>query len=212
LSYVEIDQGVTANIAVEARDFVQMSPVADTFGWGAHNQRWMTTAPLAATGPVNFGAGDYILSGSGLTPYFCTTRGTVCIGGPGSNNARSTMGSNVLKIADGGSTGNLAVGQYITFTGTAGSRKVIRLWDDGVDFNIQFDGAGADATVDPVTIGYLAPTFRAGQTEVVATADLPAAGAGNDGRVIVEDAGAGNRNLIIYGGGQRFRIDGGAPF
>jgi len=48
--------------------------------------------------------------------------------------------------------------------------------------------------------------------EVVATADLPAAAAENDGRVVVEDAGAGDRNLVIYGGGERFRIDGGAGF
>lgn len=45
---------------------------------------------------------------------------------------------------------------------------------------------------------------------VVATASLPAAGAAMDGTVIIEDAGAGNRNLIIYAGGERFRIDGGA--
>jgi hypothetical protein len=45
---------------------------------------------------------------------------------------------------------------------------------------------------------------------VVATASLPAAGSQRDGSLIIEDAGAGNRNLIIYGGGERFRIDGGA--
>lgn len=49
-------------------------------------------------------------------------------------------------------------------------------------------------------------------TDVIATASLPAAAASEDGRVIVEDAGAGDRNLIIYAGGQRFRIDGGAAF
>lgn len=46
----------------------------------------------------------------------------------------------------------------------------------------------------------------------VPTANLPAAGASNDGLVVIEDAGAGNRNLIIYAGGQRFRIDGGSAF
>ena len=45
---------------------------------------------------------------------------------------------------------------------------------------------------------------------VVATGSLPAAGASEDGSIIIEDNGAGDRNLIIYGGGQRFRIDGGA--
>ena len=45
---------------------------------------------------------------------------------------------------------------------------------------------------------------------VVATASLPAASAAMDGTTLIEDAGAGNRNLIVYAGGERFRIDGGA--
>lgn len=48
--------------------------------------------------------------------------------------------------------------------------------------------------------------------QVLATASLPAAAAAQDGRIIIEDAGAGDRNLIIYAAGQRFRIDGGAAF
>ena len=48
------------------------------------------------------------------------------------------------------------------------------------------------------------------KTDVIATASLPVAGATMDGRIVIEDAGAGNRNLIVYAGGQRFRIDGGA--
>jgi hypothetical protein len=54
----------------------------------------------------------------------------------------------------------------------------------------------------------------AGRTKisVVATASLPAAGATEDGRILIEDAGAGDRNVVIYAGGQRFRIDGGAAF
>ncbi|NKE69904.1 hypothetical protein [Candidatus Manganitrophus noduliformans] len=47
---------------------------------------------------------------------------------------------------------------------------------------------------------------------VVATGSLPAAGAAEDGSVLIEDAGAGDRNIIFYAGGQRFRIDGGSPF
>lgn len=47
--------------------------------------------------------------------------------------------------------------------------------------------------------------------EVVASGSLPAAGTANDGRVIIENGGAGNGNLVIYVGGQRFRLDGGAP-
>ena len=50
------------------------------------------------------------------------------------------------------------------------------------------------------------------KTEVIATGSLPAAGASQDGKVLIEDAGAGDRNLIIYAGGERFRIDGGSTF
>jgi len=46
-------------------------------------------------------------------------------------------------------------------------------------------------------------------TAVVATASLPAAGSAEDGSLLIEDAGAGNRNIIIYAGAERFRIDGG---
>jgi len=45
---------------------------------------------------------------------------------------------------------------------------------------------------------------------VIATASLPAAGAANDGRCVIEDNGTGDRNLVFYAGGQRFRVDGGA--
>jgi hypothetical protein len=48
--------------------------------------------------------------------------------------------------------------------------------------------------------------------QVIATASLPAAAAARNGTMLIEDAGAGDRNLIIYAGGQRFRIDGGAAF
>lgn len=45
---------------------------------------------------------------------------------------------------------------------------------------------------------------------VVLTANLPAAATAMDGRILIEDAGTGDRNIIIYAGGQRFRIDGGS--
>lgn len=44
------------------------------------------------------------------------------------------------------------------------------------------------------------------------TGSLPAAAAGQNGRIIIEDNGAGDRNLVVYAGGERFRIDGGAAF
>jgi len=51
-----------------------------------------------------------------------------------------------------------------------------------------------------------------GYAPVVATADLPVGGAAMDGRILIEDGGAGDRNVIVYAGGQRFRIDGGTAF
>jgi hypothetical protein len=47
---------------------------------------------------------------------------------------------------------------------------------------------------------------------ILATAALPAAAAAMDGSIVIENAGAGDRNLIVYSNGQRFRIDGGAAF
>jgi hypothetical protein len=55
------------------------------------------------------------------------------------------------------------------------------------------------------------PILRA-DLPVVPTAKLPAAAPYSDGMVLIEDGGSGKRNLIIYGGGRRFRIDGGSAF
>lgn len=43
---------------------------------------------------------------------------------------------------------------------------------------------------------------------LVATADLPAAGAAQNGKVIVENAGGSTRNLIVYSDGLRTRYTG----
>ncbi len=63
-----------------------------------------------------------------------------------------------------------------------------------------------------ITADYVDSAAPANPFQVITTASLPAAGASQDGRIIIEDGGAGDRNLIIYTNGQRFRIDGGAPF
>lgn len=60
-----------------------------------------------------------------------------------------------------------------------------------------------------------APAYHVGfaqgvRTAVLSTANLPAAAAAMDGQIVIEDNGAGDRNLIVYAGGERFRIDGGA--
>jgi len=68
-----------------------------------------------------------------------------------------------------------------------------------------------------VTIRHLGFRSSVAQTaltmvDVIATASLPAAGTSQNGRIVIEDAGSGDRNLILYAGGQRFRIDGGVAF
>lgn len=72
-------------------------------------------------------------------------------------------------------------------------------------YSIRFDQTGDDG-------GTIAAIFGQIHIQILATGALPAAGASQNGRVIIEDAGAGDRNLIIYAGGQRFRIDGGTAF
>lgn len=62
-------------------------------------------------------------------------------------------------------------------------------------------------------IGDVIPVQGAGVSSVpLSLAALPPAHPLRDGTIIVEDSGAGDRNLIVYAGGQRFRIDGGAAF
>lgn len=55
----------------------------------------------------------------------------------------------------------------------------------------------------------LRQAIESGKVEVVASSNMPAAGVSRDGLVVIEDAGTGDRNLVLYAGGQRFRIDGG---
>jgi hypothetical protein len=52
--------------------------------------------------------------------------------------------------------------------------------------------------------------FTEVRANVLLTANLPAAGAGQDGRIIIEDQGAGTLALVIYGAGVRFRLTGAA--
>jgi hypothetical protein len=44
------------------------------------------------------------------------------------------------------------------------------------------------------------------RTPAIATASLPAAGSGQDGRLVIETAGGSDRNLLVYAGGRRDRI------
>ncbi len=73
---------------------------------------------------------------------------------------------------------------------------------DGVSLTLSdiYSGSPALNTLDRISI------------PIRTTGNLPPAGAPNNGRLVLEDVGAGDRNLIIYAGGQRFRIDGGSAF
>lgn len=48
------------------------------------------------------------------------------------------------------------------------------------------------------------------QIPTIPRASLPAAAADQNGLIAIDDNGAGDRNLMVYTGGQRFRIDGGS--
>lgn len=93
-------------------------------------------------------------------------------------------------------------------TGTKAFLKIERGGDSRALIQADINGASAFAVdssgIVDAPVGLKLP--------LVATASLPAAGAGMDRRALIEDAGAGNRNLIVYAGGERFRFDGGSPF
>jgi hypothetical protein len=106
-----------------------------------------------------------------------------------------------VKLNGGGTQGmRVAGGGAIVINGTT-------VWfSEDLDTNLYRSAADTLKTDDRfIAVGGV-------DTRVVLTASLPAAGASMDGHVLIEDAGAGDRNLIIYAGGQRFRIDGGVAF
>ena len=100
---------------------------------------------------------------------------------------------------------------------SSGQTPIFEVWTSNLGANL-FKIESTGITVGDVITSLYAATFSdltaSGSLKgpVVATASLPAAGASMDGKYVIEDAGAGDRNLIIYAGGQRFRIDGGAAF
>jgi hypothetical protein len=95
-------------------------------------------------------------------------------------------------------------GGYVITLNTAGAIHIDFVPGATITTNGNFfTGTGSS---DAVT------TLGRARTAVIATGSLPAANALWDGYAIIEDNGVGDRNLIIYAGGQRFRIDGGAAF
>lgn len=85
---------------------------------------------------------------------------------------------------------------------TAANRSTTPLFDESLFY-------ASDTGV--LTVGS-AGVWEPVKADVITTANLPAAGSTQDGRIVIEDAGVGDRNLIVYAGGQRFRIDGGVAF
>ena len=83
---------------------------------------------------------------------------------------------------------------------------------------VEADQPTADGTqrlffsTDTKVLRYDDGSFQGPHLEVIATASLPAAAAAQNGRIVIEDAAVGDRNIVIYAGAQRFRLDGGAAF
>jgi len=71
-------------------------------------------------------------------------------------------------------------------------------------------GPWGSLAVDPSLVLINTDTTNIIRAPVIATGSLPTGATAQNGRLVIEDNGAGDRNLIIYAGGQRFRIDGGA--
>jgi hypothetical protein len=145
--------------------------------------------------------------------------------GVGPNTEMAIVGNTVENCEHGfdldnggvGLTRSTVAGNALRGTGVAGGLGIIvssANTDLAITGNLVTNYAGGllfgtpGASVE--IIGNPGIPNRRQRADVVATASLPAAAAAEDGRILIEDGGAGDRNLIIYAGGQRFRIDGGA--
>jgi hypothetical protein len=140
-----------------------------------------------------------------------------------------TIATTEIQVANGNATLNSSNYNRLSwdFTPNADGYKIYRTTSGGTPATLgyigsvttfgitTFDDTGlfGDSTSAPTVNTTAVSQFLGGlKVDVIATASLPAAGTVQNGRVLIEDAGAGDRNLILYAGGQRFRIDGGAPF
>jgi hypothetical protein len=102
---------------------------------------------------------------------------------------------------------------YVTSGGTNTTTCVLRLWIDLGQFHpavrlLETTVAPAAQTPPLEVKGDRVNLLKELAIPVVPTASLPAAGAAQNGRILIEDGGAGVGNLILYKGGQRFRITG----
>ena len=142
------------------------------------------------------------------------------------------VGSDLSAIYYDTCVGGSVIGAYMTTGGTTTNLRGVRLHDsqrvrvignNPADFvagrEVMETGTSPNnllianrATEDDIAIDSNGTFISKAKVDVIATASLPAAHADQDGRVVIEDAGAGDRNVIVYAGAQRFRIDGGAAF
>lgn len=163
------------------------------------NKYSSATGPFAATEPVSFirDAAGAILN-NGFQAIGWNTRHRIGIPYSGD---KTVAAMNLLMTADAaGTQDDATVGSSALMLGPNQGRLVRCAAGGGAALSVPFR-----FDVDGFTVASL-------KVDVVATASLPAAGSTQDGRILIEDNGTGDRNLILYAGGQRFRIDGGAAF
>lgn len=202
------DSALASVLAVIMESYnVEPSPGGATLGkvqWGLvikrsiGRSRFTTHMPASASVAGNvlgvatllrdLQAGESVLD---LTLHGGTGVGIHC---PGVNRELRDVNWSVRKVI-----GNLGSNEPRNITGT-------------IQVGTEADYTGAPRPTNLLIGASTNPSYNILNVEVVATADLPAAGASQNGRVLIENAGAGDRNLIIYSNGERFRIDGGAAF
>lgn len=163
-------------------------------------------------GGIGINAADYVVI-IGNNIRYCYESGIVFQG----INARCFISNNSIQDIQ---TATIQAG--ILFDSSTSANSV---WINGNRFvnitdGIRFDVDNPNAFIGKnhfvaITNQYPTPsnsTFDFALTQTILTANLPAAGTEQNGKIVIEDAGAEDRNLIIYAEGQRFRIDGGASF
>lgn len=148
-------------------------------------------------------------------------------GTSGANGSGCVWGTGLYTGA-GNSKKCTVIGNTAGDTRTAGSRTQSR----GYEFEVMDDcvilgnsgtnHSTADFLCNVVATGGTRSAYNSGILEsgstmfgvygipIVARASLPAAGAAQDGLIIMDDNGTDDVNLMLYARGERFRIDGGA--
>jgi hypothetical protein len=149
---------------------------------------------------VNVGVGQTLSTGTGNSSADTLQ---LFANGAGTTSSRLKLPQNTIETTSGYSFGFYAGSGTPESVVTAAAGSLYQDKDAfGADHALWVKDSGAGNTGWKIAL----------RSPVIATASLPAAGAANDGRVVIEDNGTGDRNLVIYAGGQRFRIDGGAAF